>query len=182
LPHISSISSNKGDNITGNINWNVILWKTFIIWNQIRKRIVITIMFMVTFIFASWEMVHKIYSAFSILTSSIYYRYKLDRTIGFFYITLPPCIVVIRLISCWKCITCIINIRNIYDIKKVSSMSWIIILFLYKQLSIQNYGGWFVSFVFSPRDPAKRKVGNKQVEMAGARSENILISEGAGGS
>jgi hypothetical protein len=37
-----------------------------------------------------------------------------------------------------------------------------------------------VPFVFSPRDPAKQKVKNKQVKMAGARSENTLISEGAG--
>jgi hypothetical protein len=37
-----------------------------------------------------------------------------------------------------------------------------------------------VPFVFSPRDPAKRKVENKHVKMVEARSENTLISEGAG--
>jgi hypothetical protein len=37
-----------------------------------------------------------------------------------------------------------------------------------------------VSFVFSPRDPAKRKVENEQVKMAGAESENTLIGGGAG--
>jgi hypothetical protein len=31
------------------------------------------------------------------------------------------------------------------------------------------YDGWFVPFVFSPRDPAKRKVENLQVKIAGAK-------------
>jgi hypothetical protein len=35
-------------------------------------------------------------------------------------------------------------------------------------------------FVFSPRDSAKRKVENYQVEMAGVLNENMLISGGAG--
>jgi hypothetical protein len=34
--------------------------------------------------------------------------------------------------------------------------------------------------VFSPRDLAKRKVDNKQFKMAGAQSEQTLISGGAG--
>jgi hypothetical protein len=37
-----------------------------------------------------------------------------------------------------------------------------------------------VPFVFSPRDPAKRKIESKHVKMAGARSENTIISEDAG--
>jgi hypothetical protein len=32
-----------------------------------------------------------------------------------------------------------------------------------------------VPFVFSPQDPAKQKVDNKQVKMAGARRENRLM-------
>jgi hypothetical protein len=38
-----------------------------------------------------------------------------------------------------------------------------------------------VTFVFTPGDPAKRKVENQQVKMTRAWSENTLISEGAGG-
>jgi hypothetical protein len=36
-----------------------------------------------------------------------------------------------------------------------------------------------VPFMFSSRDPAKRKVENQQVKIAGSRSENTLISGGA---
>jgi hypothetical protein len=42
------------------------------------------------------------------------------------------------------------------------------------------HGSGFVSSEFSHRDPANRKVENKQVNMAGARSKNTLISGARG--